>query len=149
MAYSLFLYEADRAAELIRTAFAAIAVPLDPPPSALRLTGEAVRAHLRAGGGGALRGDAGCVLWAVRDGGLYLSRLAVLPQARRRGIAQALLAEAEKRARALGLPRVHLEVRLALESNRRLFRRAGFVEGAQHAHPGYAHPTYVSAEKLL
>ena len=49
----------------------------------------------------------------------------------------------------MALPRVHLEVRLALAGNRRLFRRAGFVEGATHAHPGFDRPTYVSAEKRL
>lgn len=108
-----------------------------------------ITAHLAEGGGGALHGCSGCLLWAVRDGGLYLSRLAVLPHARGRGIAAALLAHAETVARAMGLPRVHLEVRLALEGNRRLFRRAGFIEGARHAHPGFDRPTYVAAEKLL
>ena len=141
--------DADRAAALIRDAFAAIDVALDPPPSALRVTTDAMRAHLDAGGGGVLHGGEGCVLWSVRDGGLYVSRLAVLPAARGRGVASALLAHAETVARGMGLPRVHLEVRLALEDNRRLFRRAGFVEGAQHAHTGYAYPTYVSAEKRI
>ncbi len=51
--------------------------------------------------------------------------------------------------RAAGLARVHLEVRLALVGNGRLFRRAGFVEGQMHAHPGFEQPTYVSAEKRL
>lgn len=139
---------ADRAADLIRTVFAAIETVLDPPPSALGVTGETVREHLK-GGGGALHGGVGCILWSVRDGGLYVSRLAVLPSARGRGIASALLAHAEKIARRMRLPRIHLEVRLALESNRLLFRRAGFVEGAQHSHPGFSTPTYVAAEKRL
>ncbi len=89
------------------------------------------------------------MLWAVVDGGLYLSRLAVLKEARGRGIGWALLEHVEAVARGVGLSRVHLQVRLALEGNRRLFRRAGFVEGERHSHKGFDHPTYVSAEKVL
>ncbi|GAC1336676.1 MAG: GNAT family N-acetyltransferase [Acetobacteraceae bacterium] len=140
--------DAEDAAALIRTAFAAIDVPLDPPPSALRLTGLDVRAHLQSGGG-ALHGNVGCVLWSVRDGGLYIGRLAVLPASRGQGIAAGLIARAEAEARDRGLPRLHLEVRLALAGNRRLFARAGFVEGARRAHPGFAYPTFVEAEKRL
>ena len=147
MSRPLLPEDADRAADLIRTAFAAIGVAVDPPPSALGITGEAVRAHLEAGGGGALHGGAGCILWSVRDGGLYVSRLAVLPDRRGRGSPPRCWPIAEAVARHMGMPRIHLEVRLALEGNRLLFRRAGFVEGAQHAHPGFDRPTYVAAEK--
>lgn len=144
------LTQADAAwvAELIRNAFATIGTRVDPAPSALRVTEESVRQHLETGGG-AVCGKAGCILWSVKAGGLYVSRLAVLPAHRGRGVATRLLARAEEEARAMGLPRIHLEVRLALEDNRRLFARCGFVEGAQRAHPGYPHPTYVEAEKRL
>jgi ribosomal protein S18 acetylase RimI-like enzyme len=139
--------DADMVAALIRSAFADLG--LEPPPSALRVTAEDVAAHLGAGGSGALYETAGCVLWAVRDDGLYLSRLAVQKEARGRGIGSALLAHLEAVARAAGLARMHLQVRLALAGNRRLFRRAGFVEGELHSHPGFDHPTFVSAEKIL
>ncbi len=134
-------------AGLIRTAFAAIDTPLDPAPSALRETEQRIRTHLLTGGG-ALYGVEGCVLWAERDG-LYVGRLAVLPEHRGQGIAHALLAHAEQMARAMRQPRIHLEVRLALAGNRRLFARAGFVETVRRAHPGYGHPTFVEAEKRL
>lgn len=136
-------------AELVRSAFAVLETELAPPPSALRITAADVAKHLEAGGGGAVSEQSGCVLWAARDGGLYVSRLSVLPAARGQGIASALLARAEAAARSMALPFVHLEVRLALAGNRALFRRAGFVEGATHAHPGFEHPTYVSAAKRL
>jgi hypothetical protein len=42
-----------------------------------------------------------------------------------------------------------LSTRLALIDNRRLFASCGFREGEQHAHPGYAAPTFVDMEKLL
>ncbi len=140
--------DAEAVARLIRTAFAAIDTPLDPPPSALRETAGRIRAHLLAGGG-ALHGLEGCILWAERGGGLYVGRLAVLPACRGQGIAPALLAYAEQVARRMGQPRIHVETRLALAGNRRLFARAGFVETVQRAHPGYAQPTFVEAEKRL
>ena len=146
---SITAADAALVAALIRSAFAALEVELLPPPSALRVTPADIAQHLAAGGGGALHGEVGCVLWRVQDGGLYVSRLAVLPQARGQGVGRALLARAEMAARSMGLPRLHLEVRLALIGNRRLFRRAGFVEGAQHTHPGFDHPTYVAAVKEL
>lgn len=141
--------DADMVAALIRSAFASLETTLVPSPSALLVSAESVLAHLDAGGGGALHDEDGCVLWDVREGGLYLSRLAVHEAARGRGVGLALVRHGEAVARAAGLPRVHLEVRLALTGNRRLFRRAGFVEGRMHAHPGFDHPTYVSAEKRL
>ena len=133
---------------LIRAAFATIARELDPPPSALRVTADDLRVHL-ATGGGAVHGRDGCILWVASEGVLYLSRLSVAPERRGEGIGTALLAHAEAEARRMGLARIQLEVRLALESNRRLFAGAGFIEGARHAHPGYAEPTYVEAYKPL
>jgi hypothetical protein len=60
-----------------------------------------------------------------------------------------MIAALEQEARARGLPRLLLSTRLVLADNRRLFARCGFVETAQHAHPGYAHPTFVDMEKAL
>ncbi len=148
--------DAPTVAALIRDAFALQPVALDPPPSALGVTAAAVAAHLdthldMGGGAVAVSGAAvlGAVLWEERDGGLYISRLAVVPRARRRGIARALVDAAEAAGRALGVPRLHLGTRLALIGNRRLFAAAGFAEVALHAHPGYPAPTWVEMEKRL
>ena len=89
------------------------------------------------------------LLWAERDGGLYLARLAVHPGSRGEGFAVHLLQAAEAEARRRLLPRLWLSTRLAAERNRRLFARFGFVEGVRHAHPGYEQPTYVDMEKSL
>jgi GNAT superfamily N-acetyltransferase len=144
--------DAEAAAALIRTAFAAQTVATDPPPSALRETGASVAASLAEGGGiGAWAQEtlAGCVIWQVQERGLYLGRVSVHPDWRGRGIAPAMIAALEQEARSRGLPRLLLSTRLVLADNRRLFARCGFVEAAQHAHPGYAHPTFVDMEKRL
>jgi GNAT superfamily N-acetyltransferase len=140
--------DADPYAALVRQAFAGLA--LEPAPSALRLSGDDVRAHLAAGGGGAIAApmQAG-VLWAEAKGGLYVSRMAVHPAHRGQGLAVALLQAAEREAVRLGLPRLWLATRLALTGNRRLFARFGFVETDHHAHPGYTEPTFVDMEKVL
>ncbi len=148
----LRLEDAEAAANLIREAFAAQSLATDPPPSALRETAASVAAHLAEGGGAALEaGDAliGLVLWAERESGLYLGRLAVAPAWRGRGAARALIAAGEREARRRALPRMHLRVRLALAENRRLFSACGFAAIREGAHPGYAAPTFVAMEKAL
>ena len=140
--------DADAVAAVIREAFAAISVPLDPPPSGARVTAADVLAQ----DGGAVwdaGGLHGCVLWRMRDGGLYLNRVAVRPAFQGRGIARLLLLAVEAEGRRRGVERVWLEVRLALEGNRRLFAAAGFREGRRQAHPGYPVPTYVEMERVL
>jgi GNAT superfamily N-acetyltransferase len=145
--------DAQAVAALVRIAFAAQPVAIDPPASALRLNADDVLDHLRSGGGGAVASDAtrivGSALWSRADGGLYIARVAVDPGWRRRGIARRLLAAAEDAAHSAGLPRLHLGTRLALTENRALFAACGFVEVSRHAHSGYAEPTWVAMEKQV
>jgi len=143
--------DAAAAAALICAAFSGIPEPLDPAPSALRETEASILAHLARGGGAVMEqaGIVACVLWSEQDGGLYLGRLAVAPHCRNRGLAAQLVLAAEAEARRLGLPRLHLGVRLALPGNRRLFARLGFVETTLYAHDGHANPTWAAAEKWL
>lgn len=144
--------EAEALAALIRAAFAAQPVAVAPPPSALGETAEDVRRRLAAGGGcAALWGGrlAGALLWQVRGEALYLGRLAVEPDCRRRGIARALLAEAEAEARRRGLNSLTLGTRLALTGNRRLFAAAGFIEVSLERHEGFSQPTWVAMERRL
>src|ERR1700735_24468 len=80
---------ADKAAVLIRTAFAAQNRQTTPPSSALLETGPSIAAKIAAGGGfGAFEGGAliAAVLWALHDEALYVARVSVAPKARGRGI---------------------------------------------------------------
>jgi ribosomal protein S18 acetylase RimI-like enzyme len=144
--------DAPAVTALLHRAFAVQEVATDPPSGALGESAESVAALIAAGGGAGIfdgHEAIACVLWRVKDGGLYIGRLAVDPAHRRRGLARALIAAAEAHARAQGLPRVWLSTRLALAGNRRLFAACGFVEGAASAHPGYAAPTSIAMSKSL
>jgi ribosomal protein S18 acetylase RimI-like enzyme len=155
MAYDVRLATmADTAAmaTLMRTAFALQSRPTNPPSSALRETAASVAVELERGGGAVIE-LAGvivaAVLWFEEDGSLYVGRLAVHPSLRRRGLARALMEEAEREARRRGLTRMHLGVRLGLDDNRRLFESCGFKEASLHAHEGFDEPTWVRMERRL
>jgi len=122
------------------------------PPSALKETADTITEYLGHGGGAVVE-DAGsivgAVLWNEEKGSLYVGRLSVHPEHRRRGIAAALMESAEREARRRGLPVMRLGVRLALEDNRRFFAAYGFTETTLHRHPGFTEPTWVTMERHL
>jgi len=139
-------------AGLIRLAFATQSRQSHPPPSALKETADTVRAHLGEGGGAVVDDGGvivGAVLWNEEEGGLYIGRLSVHPDHRRRGIASALMHEAEREARRRGLTRLWLGVRLVLDDNRRFFAAHGFTEATLHHHEGFTEPTWVTMERDL
>ena len=144
--------DAGAIADLVRLAFGAQSRPTNPPSRALKETADTIRDHLLRGGGAVVEIDgalAGTLLWEEQDGALYLSRLAVHPSHRRRGIARALVELAEHEARRRALVRMTLGVRLVLEDNRRLFASCGFVETTLHHHEGFSEPTWVAMERRL
>ncbi len=137
---------------LIQAAFTPLIARVDPAPGALRETPATIGAELAAHRGLVAEIDGqvvGSALLKHQEDGLYLGRLAVAPAVQGRGVAKALLAEAERLARALGYPRMILRVRLAMTENRRLFTGAGFVETALMHHDGYAEPTFAEMRKGL
>jgi GNAT superfamily N-acetyltransferase len=137
--------------DLLRVAFAKTEVPLNPPPGALRETADSLEMQiLRGGGAGANSGERliGSVLWTIVDG-LYVSRMAVLPEWRRCGIGAALLAACDDEARRRGQRRLHLETRLVLAGNLRLFARFGYREFARLPPDGDPQKTLIKLEKWI
>jgi ribosomal protein S18 acetylase RimI-like enzyme len=144
--------DADEAAELIRTAFAAQSAPTNPPSSALRETGQAIARKLAEGGGfgvfetGALVAAA---LWQINGDALHVARVSVAPGARGRGIVRSLIAACEREACERRARRMTLKTRLELPENERLFERFGFARLKVESHPGFDTPTTAVMEKVL
>ena len=69
---------------------------------------------------------------------LFLENVAVLPACQGRGIGRALIAFAERHARALGLPEVTLYTNERMTENLLLYPRLGYVETGRRTEEGFA-----------
>ena len=139
--------------DLIQAAFAEYRGRLKPDSSAYGETPEGIAGQLVGRQGAAIAerdGVAvGCVLYRDKGEDLYFGRLSVLPDHRRSGVAEALVAAVEAEARARGARGVVLGVRIALTGNQRLFTRLGYLEISREAHPGFSEPTSINMRKAL
>jgi GNAT superfamily N-acetyltransferase len=138
----------DAVLALLRRAFAGMEGRIDPPSSLGRLTAEGIAAQARDGEVW-LTGvpPLACLFLTPRADALHLGKLGVDPVAQRRGLARALVAVAQQRARALGLPALELQTRIELVENHAAFRALGFTETGRSAHPGYDRPTTLTFRK--
>jgi ribosomal protein S18 acetylase RimI-like enzyme len=144
--------EAERLLAIEQTAFAPYRALLDPPSSVFRETPDVIRQKMGEGAFlVACEGDQiiGMVFLQPHADHVYLGRLSVLPAWQGRGVARALIAAVEGRARALGAPAIRLAVRVALPQLIATYARQGFQVISEHRHPGYAHTTFVTMEKRL
>lgn len=136
--------------QLLREAFASMDGRIDPPSSLSRMGLDELRAKavaetlILATEGPTLLG---CVFADVREDVVYVGKLAVAELARGRGIARALLAEAEALARRHGRPFLELQTRIELVENHITFAALGFETVAHTAHPGYDRPTSLTLRR--
>jgi GNAT superfamily N-acetyltransferase len=150
--------DASRVAELHRLVHDAFAgLSIDPPSGVLKETIADFRDRLRretalvaeavdAPDAGALVGSVFCI---EQEYALYVGRLAVRDDFRRRGVASALLDAAQAEALRRGIGRLTLSARIALTDNVALFSRYGFEIVAATCHPGFAEPTSYDMELRL
>ena len=130
---------------LIARVFAEHDGRIDPPSSMHRMTLDDLARS-------ALQGElwvigappVACVQLRKQGQTLYLSKLAVDPDSRRQGLAQRLIATAEKRAQAL-----ELQTRIELTENHAAFKTLGFREIGRSAHPGFDRHTSIRMHKTL
>ncbi len=143
-------FDAAAILRLLQAEFAFMAGRIDPPSSLGALTPEAIETQARTGEVWAI-GDppVACVFLTAKPGALYLGKLAVAASHRRRGLARALVALAETRARALGLPLLELQTRVELTENHATFRALGFAEAGRTAHPGFDRPTSITFRRAV
>lgn len=78
-----------------------------------------------------------CAIQPCSDGAAELKRMYVIPEARGRGAATRLLAEAERTAAALGHPRIRLETAVHQPEAIALYTRAGYTPIPNY--PPYQH----------
>ena len=149
--YGLYrLTDAARLPELyalVQAAFGALAI--DPPSSVLKETVADFETRLRAEIVIVAEADRrliGSVFCAPQGDALYMGRLTVVPDWRRRGIAGALIDAAKDEARRIGARRMTLRARISLPGNVALFRRHGFAIVGEHAHAGFSQPTSYEME---
>jgi ribosomal protein S18 acetylase RimI-like enzyme len=136
----------------IHAAFEEYRGKLKPESGALSETVESITDKSRKGSilgiveGGRL---VACVCTVPKGEMLYLDRLAVRPDHRRRGYAQTLIEAVETEACKRGLRGVSLGVRLALKGNIALFKRLEFEEVGRKTHAGFNAPTSLDMVKRL
>jgi ribosomal protein S18 acetylase RimI-like enzyme len=124
-------------------------LPIDPPSSALRETVADFAARLQSDTiFVALNSDAliGSICCTPKQDALYIGRLAVRPDWRRRGVASALVDAAKDEAKRRGATRITLGARIALPGNVALFRRHGFAIVRETCHSGFTTPTSYDME---
>jgi ribosomal protein S18 acetylase RimI-like enzyme len=137
---------------LVADAFAHMDGRIDPPSSVHDLTADMLARSARDGEVWAIcEGDlpVACVVLTLKDGALYLGKLAVRQDRRGRGLARRLVDQACRSARQRGLHWVELQTRVELTENQAAFAALGFIETARTAHPGYLRPTSITYRKRV
>lgn len=135
---------------LIRGAFAGMEGRIDPPSSMHLLTPDAIALQNETGEVWLIgRPPLACVFLTAKPGALYVGKLATASSVRRQGLGRRLMALAEMRAQALGLPALELQTRVELTENHETFRALGFVQVGATSHPGFDRPTSLTFRRAV
>jgi pyrrolidone-carboxylate peptidase/GNAT superfamily N-acetyltransferase len=138
---------------LLRRSFAAMEGRIDPPSSLQALSAADLAAKARGEQLLLVRDATGaplaCAFLAIDPGDAWLSKIAVEPSQQGRGLAWALLAEAERAAAAAGCAALALQTRVELLENHRIFEALGFRRVGETSHPGYDRTTSLTFSKPL
>ncbi len=140
--------------EILHLAFQAHDGRIDPPSAAHRETPETLAAKLDVETLLVARDETdavvGCIFFRQEseDEG-YIGRLAVHPDQQGKGIARDLLLASIKHARALGVHRLGLGVRIELTENIAFFQRYGFAITREDRHDGFDRTTNYHMELAL
>lgn len=133
---------------LIKRAFAGMEGRIDPPSSFHRLTVQDLATH--PGEVWVIgKPPRACVLLTPKPEALYLGKLSVEPGHQGKGYARSLIAQAEIRARAMGLPMLELQSRVELIENHAMFYALGFQQTGTTAHEGFERPTSLVFTKAV
>lgn len=123
---------------IMRESFAEYDGVLQPQSGANRETLEDVQAAMQQGGAVlAWMGDvpAASARYRLDDDALYVGRVSVLPDYRRRGIGKAVMRYMEQVARRHGYSRVRVGVRMSLPANVALYQSLGYEIAEIADHP--------------
>ncbi len=129
--------EAAAVREIMLAAFAEYESVLKVPSSAMWESVEDVAGHIALGGAVLARVGAetvGSGRYELRADHVYIGRLSVLPDFRKRGISTAMMQAMEGRAAAVGRTEARISVRALLPRNVSLYERLGYVVTARYQH---------------
>lgn len=135
---------------LVADAFAYMDGRIDPPSSIHRWSPDRFAAEAQTGVAYIAEGDGallGCGYGKAAGDAWYIGKIAVAPDARRRGVARAIVRMAEADAKRNGLAALELESRIELTENHQAFAALGFAKTRETAHPGHDRPTSITMRK--
>lgn len=134
---------------LLADSFAYMEGRIDPPSSLKRMTPATLAEQAARHELWILPGPDACMILTPNAAHLFLGRLAIAMARRGKGLARIMIAHAETRAGALGLPQIRLQTRIELTGNQSIFRSLGFQETGRTAHPGFDRATSVTFAKTV
>ncbi|GAA4252340.1 GNAT family N-acetyltransferase [Dactylosporangium darangshiense] len=127
--------DAEAVRALVRAAYAHYVPRIGREPAPMSADYEALIAEGRVWIAG--RPPVGVLVLIPREDHLLLDNVAVAHRARGTGVGAALLAFAEERARALGLPRIRLYTNAAMHENLAYYPRHGYTETHRTSESGF------------